>query len=82
MKSDPELFAAAMAGGPEAFAPIVERYQDAVFGIALARLRDFHEAEDVAQQAFVEAFERLGTVRDPARLGAWLRAVAIQIAMQ
>lgn len=77
MTSDAELFADAIAGGPEAFAPIVDRYQDAVFGIALARLRDFHRAEDVAQQAFVEAFERLGTLRDPSRLGAWLRSIAI-----
>ena len=77
MRSDAELYAAAMAGGSEAFAPIVERYADAVFGVALSRLRDFHDAQDVAQQAFVEAFERLGGLRDPARLGAWLRSIAI-----
>ena len=66
-----------MAGGPEAFAPIVERYQDAVFGVALARLRNFHEAEDAAQQAFLEAFERLGNLKDPNRLGAYLRSITI-----
>ena len=77
MTSDAELFADAIAGGPEAFALIVDRYQDAVFGVALARLRDFHRAEDVAQQVLVEAFERLGTLRDPSRLGAWLRSITI-----
>lgn len=77
MKDDVELVTAALAGGPDAFAPVVERYQGAVFGVALARLRDFHEAEDVAQVAFVEAFERLGNLRDPSRLGAWLRSVTI-----
>jgi len=77
MRSDAELFAVAMAGGPEAFAPVVERYQDAVFGIALTRLRNFHEAEDVAQEVFVTAFERLGGLKDPTRLGAWLRSVTI-----
>ena len=53
MRSDAELYAAAMAGGSEAFAPIVERYADAVFGVALSRLGNFHDAQDVAQQAFV-----------------------------
>ena len=77
MSSDAELHAAASAGGAEAFAPVVERYQDAVFGIALARLGDFHEAEDAAQEVFVEAYQRLGNLRDPARLGAWLRSITI-----
>ncbi len=77
MKCDAELYAAAMGGGPEAFAPIVERYQDAVFGIALARLGNFHDAEDVAQGVFVKAFERLGDLKSPARLGAWLRTMTI-----
>ena len=81
MKDDEQLVAVARAGGPEAFGPIVERYQDAVFGVALARLRDFHEAEDVAQQVFIEAFERLDGLKDPARLGAWLRSVTIHRAI-
>jgi len=77
IKDDAELVAAAMAGGPEAFGLIVERYQDAVFGIVLARLRNFHDAEDVAQSVFVEAFSSLGKLKDPLRLGAWLRSIAI-----
>ena len=76
-KCDIELYQAAMQDGPNAFGPIVHRYRDAVFGIALARLRDFHAAEDAAQQTFVEAFQRLGSLKDPLRLGAWLRSIAI-----
>ena len=76
-KCDAELYQAAVQGGPEAFGPIVERYQDAVFGVALARLRNFHEAEDMAQHVFVEAFQRLDGLKDPSRLGAWLRSITI-----
>jgi len=81
MKDDVELVAAALAGGPKAFGPIVERYKDAVFGIALSRLRSFHDAEDVAQGVFLQAFERLEDLRDPARLGAWLRSITIHRAI-
>ena len=81
MKDDQELYSAALEGGPEAFGPIVERYQDAVFGVVLVRLRNFHDAEDVAQQAFIEAFQRLDSLRDPTRLGAWLRSIAIHRAI-
>lgn len=77
MKNDTAIVAQALAGGPEAFAPIVERYQDAVFGIALARLRNFHDAEDVAQGVFIEAYQRLGTLKEPGRLGAWLRSITV-----
>ncbi|MBI2501910.1 MAG: sigma-70 family RNA polymerase sigma factor [Candidatus Latescibacteria bacterium] len=77
MQEDRELVAKALAGGPEAFGPIVEQYQGTVFAVALSRLGNFHEAEDVAQQVFVEAFQRLGRLRDPARLGAWLRSATV-----
>lgn len=75
--NDLQLYQSAIAGGAEAFAPIVERYQDAVFGIALARLGDFHEAQDIAQQVLVAAFQRLEDLREPRRLGAWLRSMTI-----
>jgi len=77
MDSDVQLVADALAGGPSAFGPIVQRYQDAVFGVALARLGDFHAAQDVAQDVFVKAFGSLGALRNPARLGGWLRTMAI-----
>lgn len=67
----------ALSGGIQAFGPIIERYKDAVFGVALSRLHNFHDAEDMTQSAFVEAFERLPDLKDPNRLGAWLRSITI-----
>ena len=77
MIDDATLVNQAIDGGPEAFEPIVRKYQDAVFGVALSRLADFHAAEDVAQCVFVEAHRQLGRLRDPNRLGAWLRTITI-----
>jgi RNA polymerase sigma factor (sigma-70 family) len=77
MEDDEGLVAAALSEGPEAFAPIVTRYQHAVFGIALARVRDFHDAEDISQAVFVDAFLQLDRLQDPNRLGPWLRTMAI-----
>lgn len=76
-REDAALVAAALGNGFEAFAAIVERYKDALFGVALARLGNLHDAEDVAQQVFIEAFERLDHLRDPQRLGAWLRSMTV-----
>ena len=77
MTDDASLVAAALEGGPTAFAPIIERYKDTVFGVAMGRLGDFHDAEDVAQNVFVEGWERLAKLRDPDRLGPWLRSITV-----
>jgi len=42
----------------------------------------FHDAEDLTQETFLEAFERLQRLRDPTRLGAWLRSIAITLMYQ
>lgn len=77
------LVTKALRDGPESFAPIVERYQDAMFGAAMARLGDFHETQDTAQTLFIEALDRLGILREPAKLGehddlseAWMRCIS------
>jgi RNA polymerase sigma-70 factor, ECF subfamily len=78
---DGALVARALAGGPAAFGPLIERYKDVVFGVALARLRNYEDAEDVTQGVFLEAFGRLDGLRDADRLGAWLRSIAIHRAV-
>lgn len=75
--SDEQLVAQALAGGPTAFSGLVQRYRSQIAGVAFARLGDFDEAEDVAQQVFVEAFECLHLLKDPQRVGQWLRTAAI-----
>lgn len=77
MTDDVSLVAAALEGGPEAYAPIIARYKDTVFGVALGRLGHLHDAEDIAQSVLVEGWERLADLRDPARLGPWLRSIAV-----
>ena len=78
MTDDASLVAAALQGGPEAYAPIVRRYQDTVFGVALGRLGHPHDAEDIAQSVLVEGWERLADLRNPERLGPWLRSIAVR----
>lgn len=74
---DVVLVTQALVNGPEAFGAIIRCYKDIVFGVALARVRNFHDAEDIAQAVFIYAFEHLDTLKDPARLGAWLRTMTI-----
>ncbi len=64
-----DLASAAQGGDYDAFATLVGRFQD----MAYAWLGDFHLAEDVAQEAFIQAHRDLAGLRDPAAFGGWLR---------
>ena len=63
----------AQSGDRTAFDRLVRRFQDYAVAEAYARLFDFEEAREVAQEAFLEAFRALPTLREPRAFPAWLR---------
>jgi len=74
---DEELVLRINDGDVEAFERLIQRYQGLVFGVALGQLNDIEDARDVSQDVFVRAFVRLGQLREPGRLGSWLRQIAL-----
>lgn len=77
---DRELVHAAL-DNPGAFAELYNRHYAAVHRTILAKIRDYHDAEDIAQSVFVEAYHTLTTLKDPERLGAWLHRIAVRRAV-
>lgn len=73
--TDVQLVQRTQQGEAEAFGEIVRRYQDAVYGLAVHLVHDFTDAQDVAQQVFIRAYERLAQLRHPEKLPAWLRQI-------
>ena len=69
------LIARSLQGDREAYGRLVECYQAAAKAFAFGVVGDFHLAEDVAQEAFIRAFEALGTLENVERFGAWLRSI-------
>ncbi|HEY6304966.1 MAG TPA: RNA polymerase sigma factor [Candidatus Angelobacter sp.] len=65
----------------QGFAKIVEEYQAMVFSIAFHFLQDRGTAEDVAQEVFLELYQRLATIESGAHLTHWLRRVAVHRAI-
>src|SRR6476469_9516 len=78
--ADAELVARSRNADAEAFGEIVERHQQLVFGVALARCQDPALAEDVAQEAFVTAWRDLDRLRDGERVGTWVAGIARNLA--
>lgn len=73
--TDAELVAEARAGSHEAFGTLVDRHRAAVVRAAMAVTGSAAEADDVAQEAFVLAWRRLGTWREEASFKTWLLAI-------
>ncbi len=69
---DAALVAASLDGDRLAFAEIVTRYQRLLCSLAYASLGNLGESEDVAQEAFIEAWNKLGNLREPEKLKSWL----------
>ncbi|MEM7538295.1 MAG: sigma-70 family RNA polymerase sigma factor [Chloroflexota bacterium] len=65
----------AQSGNLEAFNTIVHRFQDMAVGYAYSNLHDLQLAEDAAQEAFVEAYRCLPTLREPIAFAAWFRRI-------
>jgi len=70
--SDRDLVKEALRGRTIAFEALVRRHLRPAYAVALARTGSPHDAEDVCQDAFIAALERLATLRDPDRFEAWL----------
>ncbi len=66
----------AQLGQSEAYEVLARTYLRPAYLVALAILGRPADAEDVAQDAMVVAFDRLRALRDPARFGAWLTTIA------
>ncbi|GAB3315373.1 RNA polymerase sigma factor [Larkinella ripae] len=76
-----ELIAALKAGRESAFRMLVERHQDKVYNTALAIVQQPEEAEDIAQEVFVEVYQTVGQFREEARLTTWLYRITTSKAL-
>src|SRR5712671_5798743 len=70
-----QLVRKAQVGDVAAFVELTRRFQHFAFGSALAMVRDFQQAEDVVQEAFVAAWKALPTLAEPAAFPGWLRGI-------
>jgi RNA polymerase sigma factor (sigma-70 family) len=70
-----QLVRRASEGDVKAFVDLTQRFQHFAFGSALAQVRDFQQAEDIVQEAFIAAWSSLPTLTEPAAFPGWLRGI-------
>ena len=73
---DAELIQRVLAGDDTAFSALVRKYQKPVHALAWRKIGDFHIAEDITQDTFLKAYQRLSTLKEPQRFASWLYVIA------
>ena len=76
MKSDDiELIQRILAGDETAFAKLIRKYERQVHTHALRKIGDFHIAEDITQETFLQVYQHLETLNDPRQFSRWIYAI-------
>lgn len=80
VRTDAFLVEATLSGSREAFGQLVERYQDRLFNTLTRVLGSRDDASEVLQDAFVQAYTKLGSFRGSSQFYTWIYRVALNLA--
>ena len=78
-RDEAQLVRLARRGDTKAFAELLRAHQDFAYNLALRALGDPHEAEDIAQEAFVRAWQALPRFRGDAKFRTWLYRIVANL---
>ena len=80
-QKDAELIQRILQGDPDAFTPLVNKYQKGVHALAWRKIGDFHIAQEITQDAFLKAYQKLGTLKSYELFGGWLYVIASNLCL-
>ena len=78
-QKDAHLIQQVLQGDQEAFALLVNKYQKGVHALAWRKIGDFHIAQEITQDAFLRAYQKLETLKNHNLFGGWLYVIAARL---
>jgi RNA polymerase sigma-70 factor (ECF subfamily) len=75
------LVAAAQDGDREAFGELATRFEPMVYAIAVRRLGNHSEAQELCQEVLVKAMQKIEQLKIPAAFAGWLRSITVRMAI-
>ncbi|OYP34713.1 RNA polymerase sigma factor [Rhodopirellula sp. MGV] len=76
-----ELVVRAQGGDRDAFGELFDRYRPAIVAGATSRVRNADEADELAQDVFIQAMQKIDQLRVPEAFGGWLRQIVHRMAI-
>ena len=77
MSEDGRLVQRCLDGEKEAFGVLVDRYKHAVYGLAYRMTHNFHDAQDIGQEVFIDAYKNLRSLKFPHRFSSWIYTITV-----
>ena len=75
-ENDVQLIKRILEGDDTAFNTLVEKYQKGIHALVWRKIGDFHIAEELTQDTFLNAYQKLSTLKDPSQFAGWLYVIA------
>ncbi len=72
---------AAQAGDQAAFGELFVQFQPSIYAIALRRVGDANDAQELVQDVFIQAMQKIDQLRTPEAFGGWLRQITVRMAI-
>ena len=79
--TDAQLIQRTLQGDQDAFSPLVKKYQKGVHALAWRKIGDFHIAQEITQDAFLRAYQKLGTLKNPNAFAGWLYVIVAHLCL-
>ena len=75
-EDDVQLIRKILLGDDAAFGILVEKYQKSVHAFVWRKIDDYHDAEDITQEVFLQAYRKLSTLKNTTQFAGWLYVIA------
>ena len=75
-RDDVELIQRTLSGDENAFSILVKKYQKGVHALAWRKIGDYHIAEEITQDTFLQAHKKLASLKNPSQFPGWLYVIA------
>ena len=75
-EDDVQLIRKILSGDDDAFNTLVQKYGKSIHALVWRKIGDFHYAEEITQDTFLQVYEKLPTLKDPNQFAGWLYVIA------
>ena len=75
IEDDVQLIQRILSGDDAAFTALVRKHQQSVHALVWRKIGDFHHAEEIAQDTFLQVYKKLSTLKDPRQFSGWLYVI-------